>query len=248
MRRTFRKYTDPNDITTVRMSPKTDLAEALPETGPALCVSWDSRFPTQFYDDPRARFFHVIRDPRDVLISGYRYHLKPNHSHEAWLYRARPKFGGASYHQKIAAEPDRISQMLFEMDGKHAGTLNDMMAWPYGHQNVVDLRYEQLIEDHDCARFRAAVEMMNVDGFDTDALVQSYWNNSLFGGISDRANRTRKVKTHVASGAREQWRSKLPREVAEIYAQKYGDALIKLGYATDNKWVDDCLPDAEISL
>ncbi len=247
MRRTFRKYTDANDIPVIRMSPKTNSEDVLPEKGPALCVNWDSRFPKEFFDDTRARFFHVIRDPRDVLISGHRYHLRPKHSHENWLHRPNPEFGGLSYHQKLVEQPNRVSQMIFEMDGKHARTLQDMLSWPYGHQHVVDLRYEDLIEDQDCTRFRAAISSMGVDGFDIDGLVKSYWNNSLFGGFSDRSNRTNNVKSHVLNGATQQWRSRLPREVAEIYVQKFGDALIRLGYATDHKWVNECLPDTKIS-
>ncbi len=229
------------------MSPKTNSEDVLPEKGPALCVNWDARFPKEFFDDTRARFFHVIRDPRDVLISGHRYHLRPKHSHENWLHRPNPEFGGLSYHQKLVEQPNRVSQMIFEMDGKHARTLQDMLSWPYGHQHVVDLRYEDLIEDQDCMRFRAAIARMGVDGIDVDGLVDSYWNNSLFGGFSDRSNRTNNVRSHVSSGASQQWRSKLPLEVAEIYVQKYGDSLIELGYATDYKWVDKCMPDLMIS-
>ncbi|CAD0183325.1 hypothetical protein RUESEDTHA_00189 [Ruegeria sp. THAF57] len=246
MRRTFRKYTDANSIPTVRMSARTKIEDVLPEEGPALCVNWDSRFPKQLFNDSRARFFHVIRDPRDVLISGHRYHLKPKHSHESWLHRPDPGLGGLSYHQKLASQPDLISQMVFEMDGKHASTVRDMLAWPYGHEQVVDLRYEDLIEDRDCERFRGALVHMSVDGFDADGLVKSYWANSLFGGISDRSDRTGRVKSHISSGATQQWRSKLSREVAEVYVQKFGDALIELGYATDRKWVKECLPASKI--
>ncbi len=199
MRRTFRKYTDANGIPVIRMSPKTNSEDVLPEKGPALCVNWDARFPKEFFDDTRARFFHVIRDPRDVLISGHRYHLRPKHSHENWLHRPNPEFGGLSYHQKLVEQPNRVSQMIFEMDGKHARTLQDMLSWPYGHQHVVDLRYEDLIEDQDCMRFRAAIARMGVDGIDVDGLVDSYWNNSLFGGFSDRSNRTNNVRSPSAS-------------------------------------------------
>ncbi len=228
------------------MSPKTNSEDVLPEKGSALCVNWDARFPKEFFDDTRARFFHIIRDPRDVLISGHRYHLRPKHSHENWLHRPNPEFGGLSYHQKLVEQPNRVSQMIFEMDGKHAITIRDMLSWPYGHQNVVDLRYEDLIEDHDCELFRAAIAGMGVDGFDIEGLVRSYWDNSLFGGISARSSRSDRVESHVFNGATQQWRSMLPREVAEIYVQKFGDALIELGYAKDHEWVGECLPGSSI--
>ncbi len=247
MRRTFRKYTDAHGIPTVRVTDAEATRKAIPKKGPVLCVNWDARFPVSLFDDPEARFLHIIRDPRDVLISGHRYHLKSRHSNERWLHRPSREGGGLSYHQQLAALPDRVSQMLFEMDGKHARTVYDMQRWPYGHPQVVDLRYEDLIEDKDCSLFRKAIESMNVAGFDIDLLVQSYWNNSLFGGIADRADRTNSVRQHVLSGAKQQWRTKLPREVAEVYVKKYGRALIDLGYASDHKWINECPIDEELS-
>ncbi len=246
MRRTFRKYADANGIPTVRVSQKTVINDKLPQNGPALCVNWDSRFPKQFIEDPRARFFHIVRDPRDVLVSGYRYHLKPKLSNEGWLYRPRSELGGRSYHHQINSLPDRVSKMLFEMCGKHAVTVRDMRAWPYGHKHVVDLRYEDLIYDTDCRQFKNAIEGLDVAGFNVEQIVASYWSNSLFGGLENASNQPQNVRRHISNGATQQWRENLPREVAKIYAEKFGDALIELGYASDMKWVEECLMDADI--
>jgi hypothetical protein len=88
---------------------------------------------------------------------------------------------------------------------------------------------------------------MGVEGFETEAVIEYYWNHSLFGGAAKAEDRAANVKKHVKSGRPAQWKTKLPREVAEIYAKNYGDALIRLGYAQDKDWVDDCRPLSEIA-
>ncbi len=239
MRRTFHKFAEAHGIPIIRIRPRSDPSE-LPATGPALVVNWASAFPRWLLDSPEARALHMIRDPRDVLISGARYHLTARTGNEKWLARPRPEFGGQSYKERINALPDLAARLRFEMHHKHKATLAEMLAWPYGHPHAVDLRYEDMIGDTDCALFRAALETMAVAGFDIDGLVESYWTHSLFGGIADRGNRTGNVAAHIRSGRKAQWREALPRAVARDYAADYGAALVRLGYATDDTWVEDC--------
>ena len=40
------------------------------ETGPQILVNWESQFPKELHALPHARFIHMIRDPRDVMLSG----------------------------------------------------------------------------------------------------------------------------------------------------------------------------------
>ncbi|EAR52756.1 hypothetical protein OG2516_00979 [Oceanicola granulosus HTCC2516] len=247
MRRTFLKFAEAEGIPFLRMSRPATIAE-LPEEGPALVTNWSARFPFEMFLHPEARFVHMIRDPRDVLISGARYHVAAPLGNERWLAAPRAALGGKSYQEHIAALPDFAAQLRFEMAGKHAETLTEMLAWPYGHPHVADLRYEDMIEDVDCARFRAALEKLGVAGFDIDRLVESYWTHSLFGGIRDEGARKANVRAHVRSGRKAQWRELLPRAVAEEYAMLYGDALIRLGYARDHGWVEECRGDAEAAL
>ena len=46
----------------------------LPEQGRVMVVNWRSNFAPGLLAKDDARFFHIIRDPRDVLLSGTRYH------------------------------------------------------------------------------------------------------------------------------------------------------------------------------
>lgn len=243
MRRTFHKFAEAEGIPIIRFD-RTTRMSALPASGPALVVSWSSEFSPALFHHPHARFLHMIRDPRDVLLSGYRYHLTAPTGNEKFLRTPRRDLEGLTYKAHLNTLPHSLSGLLFEMKNKHAETLREMLRWPYGHPHVVDVRYEDMINDTDCALFRAAVARMDVAGFDIDRLTKSYWAHSLFGGLADKTSRKANVTAHVRSGKTAQWRSKLPREIAVIYAARYGPALKKLGYADADDWVDDC-PTAE---
>ncbi len=236
MRRTFHKYATDHAIPIIRGYDAAQL-KSLPTDGPALVVHWNSLFPAPLFMDSRARFLHIIRDPRDVLISGARYHLTAPLGNEKFLRVKRPDLGGKTYQEHLNSLPTLVDQLLFEMDNKHHETVVEMLMWPYGHPGAVDLRFEDLIDDTDCSLFRGALRQMNVAGWDIDGVANYYWTHSLFGGAAKEEDRAHNVAKHVKSGKAEQWKSKFPREVAEIYVQKYGPALRTLGYAENDDWV-----------
>lgn len=210
----------------------------LREDGPQFLVNWGSTFPFLLYELESARFFHVIRDPRDVLVSGMRYHRVAPLGNEKFLREPRADLGGKTYQDHLNALPDDRARLIFEMENKHHETVQEMLAWPYGHSRAVDVKYEDLIRDTDCAIFRGMLEAFAIRGLDIDRAVKSYWDQSLFGGRS-RDKMDSRQKGHISSGSGGQWRSALPRDVAEIYARRYGDALRRLGYARDDSWLDE---------
>lgn len=243
MRRTFHRYASENGFKIVRIS-KRSRPEDLPSHGSCLLVNWESQFPRAILDLPFTRALHVIRDPRDVLISGARYHLTAPTGNEKWLATPRPQFGGLTYQEKICSIEDPLEQLRFEMQFKHRETLFEMLNWPYGHEHVVDLKFEDLVNDTDTSIFRAALEKMNVAGFAAEDVAKFYWEHALFGGL--KKGMSGLVASHIKSGKAAQWRRKFPREIAEEYERKFGKALIALGYSTGDDWVDECLPAAEI--
>jgi hypothetical protein len=247
LRRTLHRIMERQGIPLMQINRAKRIAD-LPETGPQIVVNWSSGYPPELFALPEARFIHVIRDPRDVLLSGARYHEKAPLGNENFLKKQRPEWGGLNYKDHLKNLPTPQEKLLFEMEQKHASTLFEMLAWPYGHPQAVELRYEQLMEDHDCSLFRSALERCAIQGLNIDDAVRAFWDSSLFGGLKKKGERPNRIVNHVTSGsgAEAQWRFKMPRSVARIYAGRYGAALDALGYATDDSWVELCPEDEAV--
>ncbi|MDB4053923.1 hypothetical protein N9499_08380 [Octadecabacter sp.] len=141
---------------------------------------------------------------------------------------------------------DDHTRLMFAMENKHDKTVGEMLKWPYGLKGAADIKYEDLIEDTDCAIFRGILEKFDIEGLDIDKAVQSYWDKSLFGGLAKKDDRTDRVALHVASGKKAQWVTKLRCEIAEPYADRYPEALKTLDYADNSDWVAQCLPAKDI--
>lgn len=205
----------------------------IPDDGPAFLVNWHGHFPQSLWDRDDARFLHIIRDPRDVLLSGCAYHQHAGPEGEAFLHTPRADLGGLTYQQALVAIVDPTEKLLFEMREKHAQTVAEMRAWPYEDPRSMTIRYEDLMQDVDGQVFRRAMAHWGMDPELQDAANTVFWNNSLFGGLSEAGARA----GHVQSGQIGRWGRELPETVAQTYVHEFGDDLISLGYETSHDWI-----------
>lgn len=213
--------------------------DRVPQAGRAFLCNWSGTFPGALWESGETAFLHLIRDPRDVLLSGCAYHQTAAPKGEQFLHVARPDLNGRSYQAHLNSLPTRAEKLLFEMHNKHAETLAEMRAWPYGDPRCSELRYEDLMADTDCIAIRRAFGALGLRGSEIDTGVRAFWDNSLFGGLSGDKARKGRLKHHVRSAGRlQRWESELPRSIGRAYADRFGDDLIALGYEQDNAWVD----------
>src|SRR5579862_798041 len=91
---------------------------------------------------------HLIRDPRDIIISGMHYHRKAG---EKWLHVPREQFGGLSYQIKLNSLRTEKERYLFEIGSRT--TPIEMAAWDYGRPYCYEVKYEDLICDRDLSLF-----------------------------------------------------------------------------------------------
>ena len=149
MKQVFRAFAKALDIPIIGMWSDRQLAD-VPQDRPAFLVNWHGWFPRAIWDNPAARFFHVIRDPRDILLSGWQYHQTAGPKGEKFLHTVRADLGGKTYQQALNCIADKDEQILFEMREKHAVTVQEMLDCPYDDPRQITLGYEDLMQDHDC--------------------------------------------------------------------------------------------------
>ena len=211
----------------------------LPEAGRAIVFRATGTLPDRLSGRKDLAVLHLIRDPRDILLSGCAYHLATTEPAEQFLYQPRADLGGLTYQQHLQRLPTDIDRLMFEMAGKHADTLAEMRNWDYSRAGNVELRYEDLMADTDCALFRTALRQLGFSADEAKMGAKIFGAHSLFGGLSQPEMRTGRLATHVKSGGRlARWRAELPHAVAAAYAQRHGADLISLGYEADLSWAD----------
>jgi hypothetical protein len=172
--------------------------------------------------EPGDRILHVIRDPRDIVISAMHYHRK---SDEKWLHRPDDRFGGKTYQQMLNSLPDDKTRLMFEMDYSSGEIIRGMCAWPYGQPDCFETKYETLLcrgQDE----FARVARHLGLTGDEVDVAVSAFLNNSLAGDARNKIGN----RPHIRSGATEQWRAVFGDELIRAFLDRFPDALSRLGY------------------
>ena len=180
-------------------------------------------------DHPQCRVFHLIRDPRDVIVSAMHHHRTSN---EKWLHKRRRAFAGLTYQEKINSLCDDRERLRFEMQNSAGRTIRDMESWDYSLASAIEFRYEDLIGDVELTRFTQLLMHLGFEDHELDACREAVRMNSLFGAIRPQE------RVHIRSGQGGQWKNVFDAGLAREFLEQFGDALVNLGYELDNSWAD----------
>ncbi|MEM9796697.1 MAG: hypothetical protein AAF919_09420 [Pseudomonadota bacterium] len=239
MRRVFRRLAEALGVATHVVYRNTDPG-ILPPRDRVILFSWSSAFPDWLLDRPDARILHLIRDPRDVLLSGMRYHRRASAEAEPDLHVARDDLDGRSYQQHLEHLPDDDARLSFEMGEHHARTLKEMCDWSYDRANTVEARYETLMRDTGGTAFRDHLRDLGLPEPEVETGAGIFWRHSLFGGLAETTRRDPALAGHVADGRVAQWRKALPSAIATRYAERHGNQLVSLGYENHpTAWLEE---------
>jgi hypothetical protein len=90
--------------------------------------------------------FHVIRDPRDCIVSAYFSH-RNSHSTRIWpeLVEHRKNLIDLSTEEGLIAEISFSKELL--TDSHKLAPFQCMKKWNYNQQNILELRYEDMINN-----------------------------------------------------------------------------------------------------
>jgi hypothetical protein len=173
---------------------------------------------------------HMVRDPRDVVVSGFRYHLW---SDEPWVTAPRVEYGGLSYRDHLRSlEPG--DGLMAELERACATTVREMAAWDYDQPEILELRYEDLITD-EVAGFTSVFEHYGLRGAAAEQGLR-FVERSSFRAVSGRAVGETASRSHLRSGRPGDWREHFEDRHVERMKELAGQAIIDLGYERDPGW------------
>jgi hypothetical protein len=175
------------------------------------------------------RVLHLIRDPRDVLISAMHYHKKAD---EPWLHEKVSGSKDAPYQQRLNSLATLHEQYMFELENATGSTIEAMLDWQYDRTNCVEVRYEDLWADRSLSVWSDIASFLGFEGAEQEVCRQCFWEHSLFGKAS-RANRR-----HARSGEVAQWKREFTPELAQAFLYRFPDALQVLGYENGDGWIE----------
>lgn len=177
---------------------------------------------------PPFRGSHLIRDPRDLVVSGYFYHLWTS---EPWVHVPRPDFDGLTY-QEYLRSLDQVRAIDAEIDRTINGLRPFLLAWDFRDPRFLELRYEELIADPD----RGFETLFTHYGFTREAVERGMSIARQFSIERMAAKKGGQGKSHVRSGRPGEWRELFTDDHKRHFKEIGSDLLIKLGYEVDDSW------------
>jgi len=200
---------------------------AIPDSSADIVLYMQSdKFVREALPDRRFRGTHIIRDPRDLVVSSYYYHLKTD---EKWVKRPEARWGDMGF-QEYLKSMSRHDGLLLEMRRLLKGRLSGMSSWDYTQQEFLELRYEDVIAEEEA--FSSIFRHYELSDRALALGLALVRENS----ISTVASWSEKKQGHVRSGMPGQWQDEFAPEHVMLFKKRSGDLLVRLGYEKDGNW------------
>lgn len=233
-------------------------AQLLSDPAVVLCLTnGDSEAVSLLAQRGDYRGFHVIRDPRDVLVSAYFSHLysHPIRSQGGWI---------ADFRRQLRAAPDVEAGLQLELEFL-APIFASMDGWNYANPRIYEARYETLVADP-VAAFRSIFNFLGVatprlglttlPGLVLDVvrrrrtgrpmpprttlplplLRRLVERNDFSHQAGGRQPGQEDEHHHYRKGVAGDWRNYFTPHVTDAFKERYGDLLIHLGYERSLNW------------
>jgi hypothetical protein len=174
-----------------------------------------------------ARGVHIVRDPRDTLVSMYFSHRSSHALNHEEIARDRAALASLD-------TSDGLDYLLRE-SGFFRRITRELEAWNPSARGYHETTFERLTADP-MAEFAAILDSLGLT-IERSALEAILERNRFETLRREWALRNPDAKTnHYRQGRAGDWRSHLAGDVKERFRARYGPLLIKLGYETSLDW------------
>jgi hypothetical protein len=195
------------------------------------------------------RAIRVVRDPRDIWVSGYLYHRRCRegwcvntnfdptspvgyprvdfsfqHYPEEWKQNYLARLRGLSYQQNLLGRSQEDA-LNFELAGYTGCTLEAMRAWRLQGPHIIDVKLEDIAANFDDT-MRIIFSHLGFQGSECDRAVGVAGSEDM--ARMDDATLAR--DPHIYSRQISKWRDVLSPAQVESFEQRYGALITSLGY------------------
>jgi len=173
----------------------------------------------------------MVRDPRDVFISGYFYHKKLR-TREPWLFEKYEKFNDMGYQEYIntlSLEDGLIAELELLGDKDKIESFVQWDKWDYNNPRIMELKYEDYILQDD--KF---VNIFKHYGFNEEEIQRSM--NIVRERNLDIVKSNEPNNQFVSIGVPNTWKKYFTPNIKAEFKKRYDYLLIKLGYEKNTNW------------
>ncbi|WP_436516315.1 sulfotransferase domain-containing protein [Ekhidna sp. To15] len=209
------------------------------------------------------RAFHVIRDPRDIVVSSYFSHLV-SHKTDIWK--------DLLSHREQLKNLSKEEGLIFEIEDCRKQQFIDMANWNYNQPQILELKFEDFFADLD-NQWRIILEHLGYNVKDGEApLIRKlishynrlvlklnekfhtkayslYFDNFIFNSQVDQILKRKNyferggrkagsedISHHYRKGISGDWKNHFSEPIKECFKSNWGELLINLGYEEDMNW------------
>ncbi len=202
--------------------------------------------------------FHLIRDPRDIIVSAY-YSHRYSHPNDFW-----PELDA---HRKRLDCLDKVDGLFYIMeylqsmiiDGDAIRLFDHMEMWDYSRTNIKEIKFEELIlnpyfymmetfnflgvlsDGEDPLREKIIKRMFPFIRFGKQEItlgnaLKIIYDLDFLKMTKGRGRGEEDKKHHFRKGMSGDWKNHFEEKHIEYFKDNYNGLLLKLGYESDDKW------------